>query len=127
MKKIITLIVLFCCLSNGFSQALENGDYTANVMLVTDKTKIFTIYFTVEEGVVKELGVGDEAKSSTIAKGNVTTYSWINTKDGVCLSNTFIFTKDKTNNKIFLDFFMVYLKDGGFPIEKLGIGQVIKF
>lgn len=112
---------------SGFSQALENGDYTANVMLVTDKTKIFKIFFTVKEGVVKELGVSDSAKSSTIAMDNVTTYSWINTKDGVCISNTFTFMKDKTNGKIYLDFFMVYLKDGGFPLEKFGIGQVVKF
>jgi hypothetical protein len=126
MKKLFIIISFFFCLT-GFSQALENGDYSANVMLVTDKTKIFPIYFTVKEGIVKELGASDGAKSSTIAMGNITTYSWVNVKDGVYFSNTFIFTKDKTNNKIFLDFFMVYLKDGGFPLEKMGIGQVIKF
>lgn len=135
MKKLL-LIGLFLLFSlPSFSQALENSSfYKSDITIYSGGSKkAYTHYFYVNGyGEVRQINFSDNTYMSfdtykTLSNSQSTVYTWGNSGGIWSETQTFVFTKNKTNGDIRVMSMRVVQNESEEPWQTYGLGDVYKY
>jgi len=127
MKKLLLLLLALVSFTS-FAQALENSTYY-KAEVNTDGGQKYWYYFYVNSGgYVRQVDssgkYGTQAVHQTMYHKATTSYAWLNASGIWTENQSFIFTKNLDNGKIYLHFMRVVQNEGDIPWSVVGVAVV---